>query len=343
MALILYAPNVHMGGGAVLARALFNEIEKEKIPSTVFIDNRYTGEIPAHMKVIRIAPSIPSRLGAEFKLSELAQEDDVVFSFGNLPPLLKLKAKSIVYLHNRNLLPGVDISNFPLKARLRQYVERLWIRVLSTNADYFAVQTKSMKKAFEQVSPVPCHVLPFVPNEVFDIPKSTSAPQYDFLYVASGDPHKNHEKLLDAWELLAEKNSFPSLVLTLPKHSTALLKRIDHLKQNPKIQIHNLADLPYSQVVALYCQNRAFIFPSLQESFGIPLIEASHAGLPILASNLDYVHDVVNPALTFDPTSAPSIALAVASFLNSTNLDQASLLKIKVHTPHSLLEVLPTV
>ncbi len=329
-----------MGGGAVLARALFKEIEKEKIPSAVFIDDRYTGEIPSHMNVIRVAPTLRSRLSAEYKLNELALAEDTVFSFGNLPPLLKLKAKSIVYLHNRNLLPGVDISNFPFKARLRQYIERLWIRTLASNADYFAVQTRSMKKAFEQVSSIPCHLLPFVPNEVFDIPKSTSAAQYDFLYVASSDPHKNHEKLLEAWELLAKKDLFPSLVLTLPSSATTLLKRLEQLKENPKIQIHNFADLPYAQVVGLYSQCKAFIFPSLQESFGIPLIEANQAGLPILASNLDYVHDIVKPALSFDPSSSSSIALTVASYLNANGLNQESELKIKVHTPRSLLESL---
>ena len=57
------------------------------------------------------------------------------------------------------------------------------------------------------------------------------------------------------------------------------------------------------------------IFPSTSESFGLPLIEATHAGLPILASELDYVRDVCSPVQTFDPTSPVSIARAVKRFL----------------------------
>ena len=45
------------------------------------------------------------------------------------------------------------------------------------------------------------------------------------------------------------------------------------------------------------------IFPSLNESLGLPLIEASLHKLPIIASNLDYVYEVCEPNLTFDPNS----------------------------------------
>ena len=57
------------------------------------------------------------------------------------------------------------------------------------------------------------------------------------------------------------------------------------------------------------------IFPSTSESFGLPLVEAAHLGLPILAPELDYVRDVCSPVQTFDPTSPLSIARAVKRFL----------------------------
>ena len=61
----------------------------------------------------------------------------------------------------------------------------------------------------------------------------------------------------------------------------------------------------------------ALIFPSRTESFGLPLIEAMHHGLPILAPELDYVRDVVTPIETFDPSSPISIARAVRRFLGN--------------------------
>ena len=49
------------------------------------------------------------------------------------------------------------------------------------------------------------------------------------------------------------------------------------------------------------------IFPSLNESLGLPLIEASFYKLPIIASNLDYVYEVCNPNITFNPLSEEDI------------------------------------
>ena len=54
------------------------------------------------------------------------------------------------------------------------------------------------------------------------------------------------------------------------------------------------------------------------ESFGLPLIEAKYHGLPILASELDYVRDVVAPVETFNPDSPISIARAVRRYLGNT-------------------------
>ncbi len=59
----------------------------------------------------------------------------------------------------------------------------------------------------------------------------------------------------------------------------------------------------------------ALIFPSKTESLGLPLIEAASAGLPIIASELDFVRDVCVPNETFDPYSSTSISRAVKRLL----------------------------
>ena len=69
------------------------------------------------------------------------------------------------------------------------------------------------------------------------------------------------------------------------------------------------------EVQDLYGEVRALIYPSRLESLGLPLIEARAAGLPILAAELDYVRDAVDPEECFDPDSALSIARAVKRFL----------------------------
>jgi glycosyltransferase involved in cell wall biosynthesis len=87
------------------------------------------------------------------------------------------------------------------------------------------------------------------------------------------------------------------------------------MKQRYGLKVQNGGQLSHQEVLALYKKSGAAIFPSTLESFGLPLIEARQAGLPVLASELDYVRDVLDPEQTFDPESALSIARAVKRFM----------------------------
>jgi len=139
---------------------------------------------------------------------------------------------------------------------------------------------------------------------------------FDFIYVASGEPHKNHQLLFDAWRLLAEAGLRPSLAVTLdPDKYSSLCENLKHAQENDDVAIENLGYLNGEDVNKLYQSASALIFPSKIESFGLPLLDAASYGLPILASELDYVRDLVTPVETFDPCSAMSIARAVKRFL----------------------------
>jgi len=81
------------------------------------------------------------------------------------------------------------------------------------------------------------------------------------------------------------------------------------------LRIENQGNLPHQGVKRLYRETQALIYPSSFESLGLPLIEARQAGLPVLAPELDYVRDVLDPEQTFDPHSPTSIARAVKRFL----------------------------
>jgi glycosyltransferase involved in cell wall biosynthesis len=136
--------------------------------------------------------------------------------------------------------------------------------------------------------------------------------KFDFIYPASGEPHKNHQNLIDAFIILAEQGHYPSLLLTLNERSdSGLLRRIEVQKFKYKLKIHNMGFLPHHELLGLYLEARYLIYPSLYESFGIPLIEAKQAGLSIVAGELDYVRDSVDPYEVFDPHSPVSISRAI--------------------------------
>ncbi|MBK7422023.1 MAG: glycosyltransferase [Propionivibrio sp.] len=162
----------------------------------------------------------------------------------------------------------------------------------------------------------------FVPLDHMDLLVKNSIPaakRTDFLYVSSGEAHKNHANLLEAWRLLAEAGLKPTLTLTVsPDAYPFLASEIARYVRQFGLNIVNDGHVPKDHIHSLYLSSTALIFTSFLESFGLPLIEASQLGLPIIAPELDYVRDVIQPAETFDPSSPLSISRAVRRFLRQS-------------------------
>ena len=312
--LFIHAINVHQGGGAVLLSDLLRAIPSEVV-AFVQIDTRMCVEfdVPKSISIERVEPTLFSRLAAERRLVIMVKPNDCVFCFGNLPPLFKLRSDVTVFLQNRYLVdPEASLSELPFKSRIRIWVERAWLRLRRFNASRYIVQTESMKRlALTRLGrPVSC--VPFVPASVLNQVCGQNEQQFDFIYVASGEPHKNHEALINAWGVLADQGLFPSLALTLALElSPELCAHVAHVTASKGLRIQNLGVLPHDRLLEMYRASGALIYPSSFESFGLPLIEARQAGLSVLAPELDYVRDVIDPDETFDPRSPISIARAV--------------------------------
>ena len=320
----IHATNVHQGGGRSLLDALLKTLHY-KTQFVLCLDDRMQipSDLSQRLQIKRVTPSVLARFSAERWLAQSVAAEDFVLCFGNLPPLFKLRGHAVVYVQNRYLIDDVSLKGLPLGVRLRLAMERLWLSRRMSNADEFIVQTPTMKRLLESKTQgrVPVRVLPFVAQpEGYARNSHRSTVQiknkYDFVYVASGEPHKNHRRLMEAWCLLAEEGLFPLLCLTLEESRFAeLCSEIESMKQSYGLKVENAGSLSHQDVLSLYKNAGAAIYPSTFESFGLPLIEARQAGLHVLASEMDYVRDVLDPEHTFDPGSAISIARAVKRFL----------------------------
>ena len=80
------------------------------------------------------------------------------------------------------------------------------------------------------------------------------------------------------------------------------------------------------RVNELYNTSKFAIYPSLVESFGLPLIEATNHGCKVISSDLPYVHEIIKPSLTFNPYSIDSISNAILKAINSDNLSETKVL-----------------
>ncbi len=279
--------------------------------------------LPVNVQVRTVLPTIWRRLAAEWWLASKARLGDSVLCFGNLPPVFRLSARAVVFVQNRYLIDQVSLSHFSAKTRLRLAAERIWFRLKAGNAGAYMVQTPSMKRVLEcsgWVHGKPVYVVPFVDDfqgYSRDLPPCSQEwrPQ-DFIYVASGEPHKNHRVLVEAWSQLARAGYFPTLWLTLDQEQNHdLCLWIRQQSDRAGLKIENLGGRTHEEIRRLYTQSKALIYPSTFESFGLPLVEARQSGLAVLASEMDFVRDVLDPEQSFDPHSPVSIARAVKRFM----------------------------
>ena len=248
--------------------------------------------------------------------------------FGNLPPLFPIKGSIILYLHNRLLLNAGQSPGNALQ-RIKLFIERAWLRSLVSRVGLIGVQTMAMaimtknmlknKNNKDSEGRKKVVIAPFAKEGLLTGSSARAqkrAQIYDFCYPASGERHKNHKTLVDAWVVLAKQGHRPSLALTLNEDAfPKLCREIESSVKKYQLKIYNLGDIPASEMQNFYRSSAALVFPSITESFGLPLLEANHLGLSILAPELDYVRDSVDPIESFDPTSPVSISRAILRFL----------------------------
>lgn len=322
MTLFIHAPNVHQGGGKTLLLGLINKLRG---PAVLHLDARLSPlpSLASNIDVASVWPSVWGRFGIEWRLKQKVRRGDQVLCFGNLPPVFPVSGQVCVFLQNAYLVRPRLQTGLHWKLRARVWVERLWLRAFLRES-IVIVQTETMARLAKSALGVRCEVLPFLPpNLPFRAARhggsSADKQAFDFLYVASGEPHKNHATLFEAWRLLAGSGDYPTLCVTLQKNQYPELQADLARTLEVGARVFNRFAENSDDLADLYGQARRLIYPSLFESFGLPLIEAQQVGLGLVTAELDYVRDVVEPEQTFDPSSAVSIARAVRRSMGQTS------------------------
>ena len=150
-------------------------------------------------------------------------------------------------------------------------------------------------------------------------------PRPYLLYVGTLQPRKNLVRLIDAFATVLDL--VPGLVLVLAGQrgwlAEPIYRRVDELGLAGRVLFPGFvddADLP-----ALLSGALAFVFPSLYEGFGIPVLEAQACGAPVLASNTSSLPEVAGDgALLVDPLDTAAIAAGLARLLTRTGAAHAA-------------------
>jgi glycosyltransferase involved in cell wall biosynthesis len=152
-----------------------------------------------------------------------------------------------------------------------------------------------------------------VPEKFLDAAPAKRARPY-VLYVGTIEPRKNLTTLLDAWKQVgAELRAEFELVIAGPVgwSAAAAMARI-------RAEATYVGYVPEEDLPGLVAGATAFVYPSLYEGFGFPVVQAMAAGVPVVTSNVSCLPEVAGDgAVLVDPRSAAEIGAAVARVLES--------------------------
>jgi glycosyltransferase involved in cell wall biosynthesis len=142
------------------------------------------------------------------------------------------------------------------------------------------------------------------------------------LYVGNVKPHKNIERLIDAFQLVRQSglDQVKLVIIGDEISKYAALRRAVH-RYNLHKYVRFLGFLPDELLAIVYRLAAVFVFPSLYEGFGLPPLEAMACGTPVVTSNVSSLPEVTgDAALLVNPTETAEIADAVRRVLTDPAL-----------------------
>ncbi|MGI9350056.1 MAG: glycosyltransferase family 4 protein [Rhizobiaceae bacterium] len=129
------------------------------------------------------------------------------------------------------------------------------------------------------------------------------------IHVGTIEPRKNIDMLLHAYEGLEQslRHRFPLVLAGSPGWlSGAIHDKLDKYQSEGWVKYLGYVD--ESDLPFLYAGARVFVFPSLYEGFGLPLLEAMSSGVPVLASSIGSTIEIAgNAAALFDPNDPQAL------------------------------------
>jgi len=164
-------------------------------------------------------------------------------------------------------------------------------------------------------------------NGPFVAPK---APREDFgskqiLIVSDISPRKNHIRLIRAFER-AQELSQSRLELVVAGQTRTVIPELEHMlrdvsRRRENVRITMMGYVSDSEVLSLYAKADVFVYPSLYEGFGLPVLEAMACGCPVITSNVSSLPEVVgDAAFLVDPYNVEALAQAMLTVLEDDEL-----------------------
>lgn len=167
------------------------------------------------------------------------------------------------------------------------------------------------------------HFMPITDkSELLQIREKYHLPEHFFFFLGNTDPKKNTRGTLKAFSEYIKQTSATIHLVMLDYDRTELEKLLQEIG-NPSL-IERIVLTGYvanTDLPGIYSQCDLFLYPSLRESFGIPMLEAMACGAPVITSNTSSMPEVAgNAALLVDPFDAEDITAAMIKLMSDNQL-----------------------
>lgn len=264
-------------------------------------------------------------------LNKVPEKSIAIFPYNTAPLFLPRDLFSIVVIHD--LIFMEPLTKVSSSRSIRQNVGRVYRRLIvpyvARRANLIVTVSEYSKAEISKKLSVSPDKIYVVPNTVglltSALPHNATSERY-ILNVGGSAPHKNTRGLMTAYSMLNEdyKNTYRLKILGISDQGS----RSDLYSLMNRLGILNRVDLldkvSDDELAFLYSGASCFVFPSLYEGFGIPLLEAMQYNVPIACSNSASIPEVAGEAaLYFDPRNPSEIKNCIERILGSSLLSSS--------------------
>ena len=332
---IIHTAGIDSGGGREYLKYVLNAYKSKNY--FVFLDSRLDPKEFNIKNYTQYKNNLSLRINIflmriKWKIERKVDLEELFLN--GIPPLFKINSSNKVIILFQNVLLlnssyNHYLSNFN---KIKFTLIRLFIKNFLNHSYEVLVQTKSMVKHFKNFTNKKNKIiidkgihndyfkhkflinyniekLRLKYNFFYEIENLVDSKNIIYFYPASFLKHKNHIRLIKAFEILPaniKKNIF--ILLTI--------KDRDIQKLTDEKNIMNLGKINRNFVNYLLKNSNFLVFPSLIESLGIPLLEAKYSKLKIISSNIDVISEVSDPLIKFNPENIYEISSALLTSYN---------------------------
>lgn len=287
---------------------LANALAKQTHLTFIISDEKQLALLPPEADFVKIHPPISPKEPFTSLILNKFKPDLVfspLFSMGTIGRKFKLILTShdMIYVHHPE--PPLDIANKIVRIGWRVfYASNIPMRITLNTADIVNTVSESAKKEFIEANLTnkPIIVTPNAPKPLEDLletlPDVSKKSPRNLVYMGAFISYKNVETLLKGMRYLPEYTLH--LLSHLPPEER-YRELLDIIPRGVKVVWHKgVSDQQYADILA---DNAILVSASLDEGFGLPVVEAHTLGVPTVLTDMPVFHEVAGEdgALFFDP------------------------------------------